>query len=255
MLNQKLCLQNQASVILCLILMMFFSASTWANETLIRAAISERLPQMPKIDEITKTPMGLYELRVGTDIYYTDEKGDYLLEGQIIDTKTRINLTQARIDKLTAIDFASLPFKDAVTWKQGTGARKLAVFADPNCGYCKRFERDLQQLKDVTVYTFIYPILGPDSLEKSRNIWCAKDTTKTWLDWMLNNTLPPRSMAVCDAQAIERNAAMGARYKVTGTPMVVFENGKRVPGAMNLEQLESQLRVSAVVPSPTKATP
>ncbi len=217
----------------------------WADEADIRKALTERLPQLPKIDEITKTPMGLYEVRVGTDLYYTDEKGDYFIEGHVTDTKTRVDLTQARIDKLTAIDFATLPLKDAVVWKQGNGARKIAVFADPNCGYCKRFERDLQKLKDVTVYTFIYPILGPDSQEKSRNIWCAKDSTKAWLSWMLENTPPVRSMVACDVGALERNTAMGMRFKITGTPSVLFEDGKRVPGAMGLEQMEKQLLSSA----------
>ena len=106
----------------------------------------------------------------------------------MIDTKTRVNLTEQRIAKLTAIDFKALPLKDAMVWKQGTGERKLVVFADPNCGYCKKFEKDLQAVKDVTVYTFLYPILGADSAEKSKQIWCAKDNTKAWRDWMLNGT-------------------------------------------------------------------
>jgi thiol:disulfide interchange protein DsbC len=221
------------------------ATSAWADEADIRKALTERLPQLGKIDEITKTPMGLYEVRVGTDLFYTDEKGDYFIEGHVTETKTRVDLTQARLDKLTVIDFASLPLKDAVVWKQGSGARKMAVFADPNCGYCKRFERDLQKLKDVTVYTFIYPILGPDSQEKSRNIWCAKDNTKAWLSWMLEGTPAVRSMVACDVSALERNAAMGMRYKITGTPMVVFEDSKRVPGAIGLDQLEKQLLSSA----------
>ena len=147
-----------------------------ADDAVIRKTIAERLPDFPKIDEITKTPIpGLFELRIGTEIMYTDERGDHLIEGQMIETRSRSNLTEARVAKLTAIDFAALPLKDAIVWKQGTGARKLVVFADPNCGYCKKFEKEMQQVKDVTVYTFLYPILGGDSPEKSRNIWCAKD--------------------------------------------------------------------------------
>jgi len=217
----------------------------WADDAAIRKNIAERLPGFPSIDEISKTGMpGLYELRVGADIYYTDEQGDHLIEGQLIDTKERRNLTEARIAKLTAIDFSALPLKDAVVWKQGSGARKLAVFADPNCGYCKRFERDMQQVKDVTVYTFLYPILGPDSIEKSRNIWCAKDSSKAWLDWMLAGTAPPRAMGKCDTAALQRNIALGRKHKVNGTPAVVFEDGHRVPGAMSLEQVEKQLVAS-----------
>ena len=130
--------------------------AAFADEATIRKNFAERLPQFPKIDEVSKTAIpGIWELRVGNDILYTDEQGNHLLEGQLIDTRTRTNLTEARIARLTAIDFKTLPLKDALVWKQGTGARKLVVFADPNCGYCKKFERDLQQVKDVTVYTFL----------------------------------------------------------------------------------------------------
>jgi thiol:disulfide interchange protein DsbC len=219
--------------------------AAFAQEAVIRKNIAERMPDFPKIDEVQKTPIpGLYELRVGVDVYYSDELGNHLIEGQVIDTRTRTNLTQARIDKLTQIDFATLPLKDAIIWKQGNGARKLVVFADPNCGYCKRFERDLNQVKDVTVYTFLYPILGGDSPEKSKNIWCAKDKTQVWRDWMLDGTPPPRSMGQCDVAALQRNADLGRKHKINGTPSVVFEDGKRVPGAMSLDQLEKQLVAS-----------
>lgn len=216
-----------------------------AQEAVIRKNLSERLPDFPKIDEITKTPIpGLYEFRIGTEVFYTDEQGNYVIEGHVIDTRTRVNLTQARIDKLTQIDVAKLPLKDAIVWKQGSGERKLVVFADPNCGYCKRFERDLNNVKDVTVYTFLYPILGGDSPEKAKNIWCAKDSTKAWRDWMLDGTTPPKTMGQCDIGALNRNAEMGRKYKINGTPAIVFEDGKRVPGAMNAEQLEKQLVAS-----------
>mgnify|MGYP003440704529 FL=1 len=216
-----------------------------ADEAAIRKNLGERLPDFPKIDEITKTPIpGLYEFRIGTEVFYTDEQGNHVIEGHVIDTRTRVNLTQARIDKLTQIDVAKLPLKDAIVWKQGTGERKLVVFADPNCGYCKRFERDLNNVKDVTVYTFLYPILGGDSPEKSKNIWCAKDNTKAWRDWMLEGVTPPKVMGQCDVAALNRNAEMGRKYRINGTPAIVFEDGKRVPGAMNAEQIEKQLVAS-----------
>ena len=219
--------------------------AAWAQEAVIRKAIAERMPNFPKIDEVTKTPMGLYELRVKNDIYYADERGDYLIEGQIVETKTRNNLTQERIDKLTAIDFSSLPLADAVVWKSGAGTRKLAVFSDPNCSYCRRFERDVQKVKDVTVYTFLYPILGPDSQEKSRNIWCSKEQTKAWLGWMIDGIPAPRMMGACDLGALERNVAMGQKYKVNGTPTLIFEDGKRVPGFLARDELEKQLTLSS----------
>jgi thiol:disulfide interchange protein DsbC len=216
-----------------------------AQEAVIRKNLSERLPDFPKIDEVTKTPVpGLYELRIGTEVFYTDEQGNYVIEGHVIDTRTRANLTQARIDKLTQIDVSKLPLKDAIVWKQGSGDRKLVVFADPNCGYCKRFERDINGVKDVTVYTFLYPILGGDSPEKAKNIWCAKDNTKAWRDWMLDGTAPPKSMGQCDLGALQRNAELGRKHKINGTPSIVFEDGKRVPGAMSVEQIEKQLVAS-----------
>ena len=216
-----------------------------ADEAAIRKALAERLPNFPKIDEVTKTAIpGIYELRVGTDVLYTDESGNHLIEGQLIETKTRQNLTQARVDKLTQIDVATLPLKDAIVWKQGSGARKLVVFADPNCGYCKRFERDLNAVKDITVYTFLIPILGGDSPEKSRDIWCAKDNLKAWRDWMLQGVAPSRSIGQCDTAALARNEALARKHRITGTPSVVFEDGKRVPGAMSADQVEKQLVAS-----------
>lgn len=220
------------------------SSSAFADEAAIRKNISERVPDFPKIDEVTKSVVpGLYELRVGTDILYTDENGNYLIEGQLIETKTRANLTEQRIAKLTAIDFKTLPLKDAMVWKQGTGERKLVVFADPNCGYCKKFEKDLQAVKDVTVYTFLYPILGGDSPEKSKAIWCAKDNTKAWRDWMIKGTLTTDSPQ-CDTSVLQRNVALGRKYRINGTPGLVFEDGKHTAGAINTEAIEKQLVTS-----------
>jgi thiol:disulfide interchange protein DsbC len=217
-----------------------------AQEAVIRKNLAERLPGLPKLDEVTKTAIpGLYEVRIGTDLLYADEQGNHVIQGQIIDTRTRANLTEARIDKLTAIDFDSLPLKDALVMKQGTGARRLAVFVDPNCGYCKRFERDLTTVKDVTIYAFLYPILGPDSSTKSRDIWCAKDASKTWRAWMLDGVTPPKSVGSCDADAIERNVALGRKHRVNGTPGLVFEDGSRKPGAMSAAEVERLLTEAA----------
>ena len=216
--------------------------AAWAQEALIRKNLSERLPNLPKIDEVSKTPVpGLYEVRIGQEILYADEQGNYLIQGNLIDTRTRVDLTEARINKLSAIDFASLPLKDAVVIKQGNGSRRMAVFGDPNCGYCKRFERDLAKLQDVTIYTFLYPILGPDSQAKSKDIWCAQDSAKVWRAWMVDGVTPPKSMGKCDTAALERNIEFGKKHRVQGTPAVVFEDGTRVPGAIPLESLEKNL--------------
>ncbi|QPF72701.1 DsbC family protein [Roseateles sp. DAIF2] len=213
-----------------------------ANEAVIRKAIAERLPNWPKLDEVRPAVLpGLWEIRIGNEIRYTDATGTYLLEGELIDVKTRRNLTEERLAKLNQIDFASLPLKDALVWKNGKGTRKIAVFADPNCGYCKRFERSLQDVKDITVYTFLIPILGGDSPDKSRAIWCAKDQQATWLSWMLDGKQPPKPMGACDDGAIERNLALSRKHMVNGTPAVIFEDGSRAPGAISAEQLERRL--------------
>ncbi len=238
-------LRNPGRRLLCGLIVSLAAGAGLAQEAVIRKNIADRLPDFPKIDEVTKTPIpGVYELRVGAELFYTDEQGNHLIDGQVIDTRTRANLTEARLNKINAIDFAALPLKDALVWKVGTGARKVVVFADPNCGYCKRFERDIQRAKDVTVYTFLLPILGGDSPEKSRNIWCAKDSTAAWRNWMLDGVAPPRVMGECDSSAIERTTALARKHRVNGTPAIVFEDGKRVPGAMSLEQFEKQLVAS-----------
>jgi len=216
-------------------------SSAFAQEAVIRKNLAERIPQLQKIDEISKTPIaGIFEIRVnGADIYYTDAQGNYLIQGNLIDTKQRRNLTEERIDKLTAINFDSLPLKDAFTMVRGDGKRKLAVFEDPNCGYCKKFEKDLQKINNVTVYLFLYPILSPDSTEKSKNIWCAKDKVKAWQDWMTRDVTPPA--ASCDSTAVTRNVELGHKYKITGTPTLVFADGTRVPGAVGADQVEKRL--------------
>lgn len=216
------------------------SLSATAQEADIRKALAERIPQMDKIDEVRPTPMsGLYEVRIGTDLFYTDAKGNYVIQGELIDTKARRNLTEDRINKLTAVNFSDLPLKDAVTIVRGDGKRKVAVFEDPNCGYCKRFERDMQNVDNVTVYLFLYPILSPDSAEKSRNIWCAKDKPAAWHDYMVKDKTP--AAASCDTSALQRNLAFGKKHKITGTPTLIFTNGMRVPGAIPSQEVEKRL--------------
>ena len=224
-----------ASVLACSL------STAFAQEAQIRKNLAERIPALAKIDEVSKTPMnGLYEVRINdSDILYTDAEGNFLLQGNLIDTRAKRNLTEERIDKLSAIEFDALPLKDAFIQVKGNGKRKLAVFEDPNCGYCKRFEKDLQKVNDVTIYTFLIPILSADSVEKSKNIWCAKDKNKAWLDWMVRDQTPTK--ASCDTTALERNLAFSQKHKITGTPTVFFANGTRVPGAISAPEIEKQL--------------
>ncbi|WP_415205628.1 DsbC family protein [Pseudorhodoferax sp.] len=214
----------------------------------IRKNLAERLPQLPAIEEITATGIpGLYEVRLaGAEIVYTDAQGDFLLQGQLFDTQQRRNLTKERIDKLTAIDFGALPLKDAFKLVRGNGQRKLAVFADPNCGYCKRFERDLESIDNVTVYLFLYPVLGADSVKKSQHIWCAKSPAETWSNWMVRGQ--PIPAADCDAAAVTRNVALGRKHKINGTPTLLFADGTRVPGAVPASEVEKRL-VAASAPA------
>ncbi len=229
----------KSAVLLCL--MAGSLGAAFAQEAAIRKNLAERLPSFAKIDEVSKTPMnGLYEIRInGSEIFYSDAEGNFLLQGNLLDTRGKRNLTEERIEKLSAIDFAALPYKDAFTIVRGTGKRKMAVFEDPNCGYCKRLEQDLAKVNDATIYLFLYPILGQDSVEKSRNIWCAKDKAKAWVNWMVREQ--PAAKASCDTTALERNVEFGKKYRITGTPTVFFADGSRVPGAISSEQIEKLL--------------
>ena len=211
-----------------------------AQEATIRKNLGERIPQLQKIDEISRTPMnGLWEVRVGTEILYTDSEGNFLIQGSLIDAKQKRNLTEERVEKLSAIDFDALPVKDAFTIVRGNGKRRMAVFEDPNCGYCKRFERDMQKVDNVTIHMFLYPILGGDSPDKSRNIWCAKDKGKAWQDLMVRDQPVPG--ASCDAGAIARNLEFGKKHRISGTPTLFFSDGSRVPGAVSAAQVEKFL--------------
>ncbi|MEN9588193.1 MAG: hypothetical protein RIT15_1768 [Pseudomonadota bacterium] len=233
--------QTIPKIILSVLVVLAF-ASSYAQEDVIRKNLAERIPKLPKIDEVSKSPMaGLYEIRVGgTDIYYTDSSGSYLIDGQLIDAKSGKNLTEERMNKLSAIDFKDLPLKDAFVIKRGTGARKIAIFEDPNCSYCKRFEADMQKINHATVYLFLYPILGADSTEKSKTIWCSADKGKAWQDWMLNE-VPLRGTSKCNTDALARNVEFGKKHRITGTPTILLADGTRIPGAISSSQLEKML--------------
>jgi thiol:disulfide interchange protein DsbC len=219
----------------------FASLGAFAQEATIRKNLTERLPKLPPIDEISKTPMeGLFEVRVNeTEIFYTDAQGNFLIQGNLIDVRAQEDLTEKRQAKLTEIDFKDLPLKDSFTIVRGNGKRKVAVFEDPNCGYCKRFERDLTKVDNVTVHVFLYPILSQDSADKSRNIWCAKDKGKAFLDWMTRDVAPPAG--TCDTGALARNLEFGKKSRITGTPTLIFANGTRVPGAIGADRVEKLL--------------
>jgi thiol:disulfide interchange protein DsbC len=212
-------------------------AGKLTTEAIIKRTLENRLGGV-KVEAVAKTPyLGLYEVRLDGEILYTDEKMNYIFSGNIIDAKSMQNITEKRLRDLTAIKWENLPLDAAVKTVRGNGKRTLAIFSDPNCPYCKRFEKDLAKVDDVTIYTFLYPILSQDSHEKSKAVWCSADKSKAWSELMLNGTVP--NAARCDTP-IERNLELGRKYRVTGTPTLVFANGERVPGAISAEQLEKQ---------------
>ena len=217
------------------------AASAFAQETeQIKAQLKKKFPDAP-VDTVRKVPYGnLYEVTSGTEIFYTDDKTSYLLIGTLVDTKTRENVTELRMRQLTAVKFDTLPLDSAIKIVRGNGSRKVAIFEDPNCGYCKKFERDLLAVSDITVYVFLYPILSPDSVEKSKGVWCSADRAQAWLDLMTKNTLPTAGTK-CDTAAIDKALAFGRERRVQGTPTIIFEDGDRVPGAMPVAQFEKKL--------------
>lgn len=211
------------------------------TEAAIKKAIEPRLGEGVKIDSVTKTPYsGLYEIRIGGDIFYTDAKGEYLFFGRIVNSKTFEDYTKARTDEVNRIKFADLPLDSAMKMVKGNGKRVIAVFEDPNCGYCKRFRQTLNEMDNVTVYTFMYNILSEDSVTKSRNIWCSSDRVKAWDDWMVRGKQPEAAPASCTTPH-EKVFALGQKLRVTGTPTVFFTDGSRIPGAVDAKTLESKL--------------
>lgn len=221
-------------------------SSTWviaqtAQETAVKKLIEPRLGQGSKVDSVTKTPYsGLYEVRVGSDILYTDEKAKYLFIGRIVDTNTYQDYTKTRVDEISKIKFSDLPLASAMKVVKGNGKRVIAVFEDPNCGYCKRFDKTLQEIDNITVYTFLYNILSEDSIAKARNIWCSADRNKAWDDWMIKGKAAPAAAAGCTTPH-DKVLELGKRLKVTGTPTIFFTDGTRIPGAIDAQGLESKL--------------
>ncbi len=211
-----------------------------AQEEIIRRNISERYPTLPKIDEISKTPVdGIYEIRLGNELIYTDSRADFIFQGILIDSKTQKNLTESKKEDLRRIEFSTIPLEGTFKRTQGTGARQLAIFVDPNCGYCKQLEKNLEELKDVTIHFILLPVLGDDSYNKSQHVWCAKDKDAVWKNWMLSGIVPPA--ANCNIEAISSNLKFAQLHRVTGTPTMILGNGRRITGAIPMAQLDKIL--------------
>ena len=217
------------------------AAADPALEASIKKAVEPRLGPGVKIESVKETPYaGLYEIRAGGDILYTDKKGEYLIIGHVYNAKTTEDLTKLRIDEINKVKFSDLPFEMALKTVKGDGKRVIAVFEDPNCGYCKRFRQTtLKELDNVTVYTFLYNILSEDSSVKSKNIWCSADRNKSWDEWMVNGKAAPAAPASCTTPN-EKVFALGQKLRISGTPSIFFADGSRIPGAVDIKTLESK---------------
>jgi thiol:disulfide interchange protein DsbC len=224
--------------ILIVLFLFILMPTAHAGEKEIRQSLQNKFPSIGKIEHIVKTPYaGLYEVVIDDQLLYTDEKGEYVFEGNVIDAKSRRDLSEERRRILFAVDFDKLPLDLAVKKVKGNGKRKLAIFTDPNCGYCRKLEKELSGVSDVTLYFFMYPIFqGSDEIV--RNVLCSKNPIKAWDDWMLSEIVPAK--AFCTTQT-DKVLALGQKLHVNGTPNLIFANGMQSPGFLPAAELERKL--------------
>ena len=223
------------------LLILGMASSVFAlNEKQIRTEIQKRLGTSANVRNVTPSPIpGLFEVQVNNEIFYTDSNAKYLIQGEMVELASGNNLTTKRQEDINRIKWSELPQVQAFKVVRGNGSRQIAVFSDPNCGYCKRLEKTLQQLDNVTIYNYLIPILSADSALKSKQIWCAADQQKVWNDWMLNN-LGPSGKSDC-ANPIDKNLTLAKNYGINGTPTIFFTDGSRFPGAVQLTDIEKKL--------------
>lgn len=208
-------------------------------EQQIKTEIQKKLGSNAKVRSVTAAPVsGLYEVLVGNEIFYTDSSGKYLIQGEIIELASGKNLTEQRQADLNRIKWSDLNQTNAFKTVRGNGQRQLAIFSDPNCGYCKRLEKSLQQLDNVTIYTYLIPILSPDSAQKSKQIWCSADPYRSYMDWMVNG-ISPTGKTDC-SNPLDKNLAFAKAYGITGTPTLFFTDGSRFPGAVQVSDIEKK---------------
>ena len=222
----------------------FAAPAALSDEGAVRRMVEEKVRGQAQIEAIKKAPWGdLYEVVVhgpdGPQVFYVDDKATVIIAGQAIDAKSGRNLTEERLQKLSAIKWESLPFGDAITTKRGSGRRKVAVFSDPNCPYCKRFEKDLAKLDDITVHIFLYPVISPASVAQTKSVWCSKDRAKAWNDLMLRD-IEPTAKPDCDTP-VEKLVALGRKLGAASTPTWFLENGQRHSGALPLNEVRRLL--------------
>ncbi len=209
------------------------------SEQQIRSELQKKIGSNTKIKSVSLSPIpGVYEVLVGNDIFYTDVNSKYLIQGEIIEIATGKNITEQKQADLNRIKWSELNPANALKVVRGNGSRQLAVFSDPNCGYCKRLDKSLQQLDNVTIFTYLIPILSPDSTQKSKQIWCSADSQKTYIDWMINGVIPS-GKSDCTTP-LDKNMTFAKTYGITGTPTIFFTDGSRFPGAVQISDIEKK---------------
>lgn len=212
--------------------------ATDAKTEAVKSLFKERFGNMP-VTEVRYGPFGFFEIQLGSSLVYTDETVSFVMDGHLIDAKSRRDLTEDRLEELARIDFDTLPFELAIKQVRGDGSRRMAIFEDPNCGYCKQLRKSLVGIDNLTIYTFMLPILSQDSVDKVANIWCAQDRGAAWDDWMLKGKVPEKKS--CDAP-IQKFQQLGRELMVQGTPAIFFVDGSRVPGAISKAEIEKRLK-------------
>lgn len=229
-------------------------SSTRDEAAVVKAALEERFPKA-KIGNIRPSPVpGMFEATIDTDLVYVDSTGKYLIAGGVYELATMTNIAEARSNELFGFKWEELPFDKAIKVVRGKGTRRVAVFSDADCPFCKRIEQTFQQMDDLTVYVFLMPIdsLHPDAGRKSKIIWCAKDRVKAWLDFMLHNKLV-EGKGDCP-NPVDEIKALGKAKRINGTPALIFPDNRLIPGALPKERLEAELaRSEAAAAAAAKA--
>jgi thiol:disulfide interchange protein DsbC len=237
---EKLILNKFISAMAIVSATVFWAGQIYAQpEQQVKTEIQKKLGTNAKVKSVSPAPVsGLYEVLVGNDIFYTDASAKYLIQGEIIELASGKNITEQRQADLNRIKWSDLTPANAIKTVRGNGSRQLAIFSDPNCGYCKRLDKTLQQLDNVTIYTYLIPILSSDSAQKSKQIWCSSDPNKAYMDWMING-IAPSGKGDCSTP-LDKNMVFAKTYGVTGTPTLFFTDGSRFPGAVQIADIEKK---------------
>ena len=223
---------------------LFAAVVAHADEASVKKAFLAKFPKATVATVTKLKDLPLYEIVIPRSdepvIIYTDEAFSFLMQGNVVDNKTGVDITEQKKSKLTAIDFDSLPLDKAIKKVKGNGTRKVAVFTDPDCPFCKRIEQEFEKMTDVTIYLFLFPIeqLHPKAAMRAKSIWCSPNRLKAWEDYMLKGVTPTAS-GDCD-NPIDALVALGHAKGINATPTLVFADGSKVPGALNSAQLEQQ---------------